>query len=546
MDNARQASSSRLILAAIAVLLGWLVLARGYVGCGWGWAPVALSDTRAAYGLMAEAGDTLFYVSFVEQARLGLVRFAMLFTTDEHAALLFNPYFLVVGSLARWFAWPPVFAYNISGLLGAILTVVFVVKCAEELGLGLRARIVAAFLVIFGSGLSWVARGAEKLGVTTVPRGADATFMDLFPSEAFLVYPYHACANALLALLLWLILRAERMPARGLVPLGLCALVLATIRPYEPVFLTAVYAARTLAARLGGGEITWRRCAAIGVVMAAGFAPGLAYAAWVSRQPVWSHFSNHATQLAQGRDVILMGFGLIWLLAALGCRAWTRPWSGRAALLTWWWLAAVVLLLGLNAGAVKLAGGSTLAAALLAATALEKILAAERRPRLVISLAILALIFALSASHVFLLRTFKATVPALDPQLLAVGEAIRRHAGETSPRVLSDPASGAVLSGLFGVRSFASHPLLTPRYDEKVAALRAAGFLHDRRPGDPPLRAFDEVSRTSGVSFVVCANDMPALQSLREGPSWQPILETTRWSVYRALQIPNDGRAGTR
>ena len=343
---------NRTVLSTTLILLALLVGFRTFV-TGWGGVP-AIPETPAmlSYGIASNPDDSLSYVSWVQQARAGAWRFSDLYTTTGHAPLLVNPLFLMVGRMAALFDTTPLAILNILSLLVLPLFLVSVAWMASMLGLGNFATTAAVWLALGGGGISWIREMLGLSGLGGILRvggvGPDFSYFDLYPAASFFIFPYNAMAVAVVTFLAAMIVRAEdtsrRFSGREAALITATALVLAAIRPYEPVMLLLAYgllAGVSPAFRLSGPVC--RRRMTVLACLAAGMLLPVAYNVWASGQPVWSDVA--AATLNTRFGDWFGGFFLLWILAGAGAGLLgSRLLSSPFAFLALWSLGCVVVL----------------------------------------------------------------------------------------------------------------------------------------------------------------------------------------------------------
>jgi len=184
---------------------------------------------RSAYvGLLCYEADNFSYAAWAAQAQRGHVLLTDLFTTEPHAAVLFNPYFLLVGFLAWLAGSNPMVVMVVLGVVAAPLLGLLVDRIAAALRFSARARFLAVTLVLFGTGPSAILRLFGWGGI-------DASYFDLFPAT-MVSFPYQAAAAAGAACSLLLMCRMwNSQPGRRMAWVAGCGLavgVLSLSRPY--------------------------------------------------------------------------------------------------------------------------------------------------------------------------------------------------------------------------------------------------------------------------------------------------------------------------
>ncbi|HWA10692.1 MAG TPA: hypothetical protein VG838_14710 [Opitutaceae bacterium] len=534
---------------AVAVVTGiWLVGSRAMLGVPWGFHPEPTGDL-VNVGIVDNPADTWFYLSCVQQYCHGALFAGILYTTEPHAALLWSFPLWLIGHLAAWTHLPVIGVYNAAGLSAAIAAMLLFRRAAAALRLSPAAINWASLALLLGSGSSWLWHLASKFGSAPRADGGDLFFLDLFPSTAFLVFPYHTAGLALLAGLWWTSTELEnrcyaREPVRGWLAgtVGF-ALLLAFSRPYEPL---AFLGAWTLKSLWHAGQ--WRRDpdaarAAFVVLAVLGLAsaPGLWWTRWLSQQPgVWSSFAQGALALGLSRTAWLVTLAGGALLAGLGARlAWKN--SPRAAVLP---LAAsllmAVILLSWDPAPAKMAGGLILGPILLAGWGAVRVIAAfAARPRIVqVGVSALALSCLLGTGSLALnLRAFALRGPTfVDRQLIALAAALPWQPGSLPPVVLTDAATGAVLPGLAGARVWLGHWAFSRDYAFQAELLKRAGFDPAGHPprGPEAAAALSSVLSSSPFDYALLDERSQQVRTELLDRGWTQLRSAGQWNLLRA------------
>lgn len=570
------------LLLGVALLAGWLLLAHGRLGVGWGAAPVHRAGRNEAYGIAFNEKDNLSYAAWAQQAARGGYPFFSLYSTEAHAPLLLNPYFYLAGRAAALLGVHPIAVMNLSGFLAALLTVVLVFLACRALSMTRRAAFFAILLLALGSGLDGACDVINLLFHTALPTGPNLGphgFYDLLPAMAFQAYPYHTVGFMLLAALLACVLWAERRLDEGrragvlLALTALAALALSATRPYEPIAFGFCYAAYAAWGRLNrkfkpycsNTAFRMPRASSLQPAAASFFslpprlfllllillamAPFVLYSAWMARQPVWSSFAALSLDMRQGRLGWLTLFGLFWPASALGL--WLRPAArpARLALPGIWAAFLLILFVVFDSPWAKLASGGFLALAILAGQACDQLL--DRIQRLPwVGVKVAALLFAalllLSTACGTLIIFYDSAswaVPTADSEMLTLARLAAQRTPGRPPLILTDCWTGSLLPGLTGARVYAGHWSLTVRYPEKLRELSAAGLewtplarsVVGPQPPANPGRALDDLLARAPFDFVLLPRVCPAFPVLRAHPRLRPLRAGADWTLFAVI-----------
>jgi hypothetical protein len=254
--------------------------------------------------------DSLAYLAWERQAMSGAWLFALKYTALPHAPFLFQPFFLVVGLLAR-FTGMAVPATNL--LVKAIGTALFVhvwFRFVSAFRLGRADALFATALMAFSSGLGgWIApffRDAAKIS-------ADLWLVDL---NTYWSLQWNSLFPFSMALILETTVQAEealrdRCQAHAL-RAGLCLTSLALVHPYQ-VPMLGVYCLVRWA--MGLGRAAWRPAWVFGAVS---LVPVAYLIAMELGQPLLARHATHGQMLTPAAPQVLLGLGVPLLFAVAG------------------------------------------------------------------------------------------------------------------------------------------------------------------------------------------------------------------------------------
>jgi len=109
---------------------------------------------QTGIGALFNLNDALSYASWASQAKLGYVTFSDLFTTEPHASVMFNLYFLSLGLLSRITGIDPLYLMEFSSFLLGPASAFAILLVARELKFSPFAQALSIALVLLGSGLA--------------------------------------------------------------------------------------------------------------------------------------------------------------------------------------------------------------------------------------------------------------------------------------------------------------------------------------------------------------------------------------------------------
>lgn len=450
---------------------------------GWGGKSWEQTSAGSKFGIAFNGTDNLSYCSWAQQGKRKWF-FSNLYTTTPHKPLLFNPFFFTIGQLSGIFQTNPLLILNIVALAGIILFVTSMMRICDTLKFGPNTSFAVLCLSIGGGGISWIpylllnTRFGSMLNISGT--GPDFSYLDLFPANAFSVYPYHAVSLALLALLVSILVAYEdhrrTFSFRQGFYIAIVATALSTTRPYEPMFLTFSYFLLLVLSKVfAASHEVYQRRKVILCCLALGTIPFLGYNLWVSSQPVWSYFSSQALNLFCNNDWI-RAFFILWVLSAYGILqndAWTID-STRLLFLLWAVLNAFFLLV-ITSGLTKLSGGCTIPLSIAAGIGIEKFHGFPRHRAAIIS-GMIGIVLCSMASPIITHYLFAKYPERINPDFIHMQTAIQNNSSKKVLTILTDSRTGSLLPGLAGHRVYVGQRALTDHNDAKNDLLHTLGF----------------------------------------------------------------------
>jgi hypothetical protein len=522
----------------LALVVFVLLLAVRTTISGWGPPTHPPTTPSTTFGIAAYPADNLSYSAWAQQAKGGLWRFGILYTTTEHERLMFNSLFLLVGRLAGLLAVSPLLVLNVMAAASLPIFMFCLSSMCRTLGLGAGATLGVMCLAIGGGGISWIRKAVEWSGLHRVlpvgGPGPDVSYYDVYPGVAYFIAPYHSIAYAVVAALALVIVRLDdernRVTVTKLTLLIVAALVLATARPHISIVMLAAYCsvtAATFCVRLPRALLVRRII--IAACLGGAMVPPILYAIWVSRQPAWRSFSEAHRSAAHDW---MVGFFLLWVLAAVGVGVLgSRVLATPFAFLVGWAAAAAALLLVLNGYLnPKLTAGSTIALAALAGAAIHEYTGRLRsRGSMRVTIAVIAFM-ALASSAITIVRLIQHPT-ATASELFEVIQAIRRDTAAPFPTVLADCGTGVLLPGLAGHRVFCGHWALTENNRHRIVLLSRLGFLAEGQamPSIP------------GVDDAEVASDAAVLRRQIAGDTFQYLVVQKAFRLYQEFESIGPG-----
>ncbi len=437
-------------------------------------------------------GDYSIYFSFVRQAAEGRLAFENRVTPEPNPPVFVNLMWLALGWLKALVGMSWAGLFHVWRLLGAVAYVGVFAALVGDFVPDRRARRIAIVVFATGGGLGWIFVIARKLGMHQLDQlwllKQDApadTYAAFQPLMQIFLFPFHACASALLALTLLLYVRAERQDsARTRLAAGVGCLLLGFVRPHEMTVAVGTIVLYGLARAVLEG-FAWHTLVARCWIVLLSF-PAVAYFAYVvAADPIfkWLHRQNVLPPLYPLDLVLTLGLVLVPALLRVGALArGARSDPGLLVLACW----LVTVICGFYAYPLftySLEYGSAFAAPLVVLAFLPTWEAprSERAPAIVIA----GLLVLNAATSFWLLghaaiEWRKSDSPAfIDRALIDAAGWLESHT-DRSDVVLSFPIAGHWLLRYAGNKVFIASPVSTVDYSGKRKMVSA--FYDPRTP----------------------------------------------------------------
>ena len=490
------------------------------------------------------------YLAKMQQGMQGQWTATLLYTPEDHPALILYVFYLALGHLAAWLNLPSILVYHIArvacGLILLISLYLFLSLFLEPL----QTRRVAYLLAATGSGVGWLAAVIVASPALKSVSPIDFWLMEAYVFFTLFLFPHSTLAMALLLGALGgtvVYFRRGSAWRPWLLVLG-CGLALALINPYVLVVAGTILAGYWLAIWIARRRLPWREALALAALGALLALPMAYYALQFNSHPVWRSFLAQDVVPSPPVWYYMMGYGLIFLLALPG--AWiVLKGQDEPQLLLVAWPAIILLAVYVPlAGQRRMIFGAIIPLSALAACGLlGAVLPAVRQSRLGGWLSargysrerlggvVVALTIALaSISNLFLVAssTWSAAIGhPLITQPVAVEDAIAwlgAHSASDAV-ILSSYRVGNVIPARIGRRVVWGHWDETAFYDEKEADVT---LFFDGATPDAERRS---ILRRYGVNYVLYGPAERELGSFRPiaAPYLRAVFEADEVSVYQ-------------
>ncbi|MBI5029618.1 MAG: hypothetical protein HZB51_03770 [Chloroflexi bacterium] len=329
-------------IALIVVILCQIPYVLGYV-----LAPKGIEFT----GLMINVEDGS-YLSAIGQGMKGAWLYHLPFTTEEHAPVLIEGFYLWLGHLARLFNLSAVTMWHLArGIADLILCVALFGFIAQFLD-STRQRIVAYLLAIFGAGYDlW------RLPFDT-PDVFEAVPIELRIPEAHLfysalTYPHFAISVALLLMTFYFILQLFNSANQRVRPwcyaigAGLGNLLLGFVYPFLIYLIVAVTGIYYMFLTWRERRILLRQTVLLFVAFAIPAPLFLYYQLVLMTQPIFRNWNQQATTVSPHPIHFVLAYLLYLLFAIPTLKLFNRFSETQKRWLSflWVWVGAVAILL---------------------------------------------------------------------------------------------------------------------------------------------------------------------------------------------------------
>jgi hypothetical protein len=322
-------------IAAIVLAVSSLPYVAGYLS--------ATPDTRFA-GFVIDLDDGCSHLAKMQQGAWDGWVYRILFTPEEHPGAYLNTFYIALGKLSAWLGLPLMVTYQsarlVAGLAMLVMAYLFISIFLETR----EGRLTAYLLVCFSSGLGWLelllTQSSAFLGMSPM----DFWLMEAYTFFTLLTFPHGSAAVALLLaffLLAWRYLTTFQFHTllwSILTLLGLCV-----IHPFMALVVDAtlgVYWVLLLVIRRRAPRREFMAIVTWGLTPL----PLIAYYLWAfATDPVFRYWSAQNILPSPPLVHLILGYGLVLLLAICGIIRVLRERNERRLLLVAWASSALLL-----------------------------------------------------------------------------------------------------------------------------------------------------------------------------------------------------------
>lgn len=287
-----------LIAASAPYLIGWLRTPAGHIFSG----------------LVYNIDDCAVYLSWINQAAQGHFFQHSQFTTSPQHDVLFNVFFLLLGTIVRLTGLSAIVVYHGARVVFGALLLWAVAALLREALSDPRARRLAFALICVSAGFGWLAGGYNT------GRGYHQP-IDLWQPEAitFLCLYFAPLFSAALALIVVFLTAALRVENAGRIrdvwPAAVAGALLGNFHSYDVIHIFAVWGIYRIVSDTMARKLDIPRWAAL-VVAGIASLPTTVWEYWAIRtDPVFHQRALISATLSPPVWFVLLGYGFVLLLA---------------------------------------------------------------------------------------------------------------------------------------------------------------------------------------------------------------------------------------
>jgi hypothetical protein len=295
-------------------------------------------------GFVVDLDDSFSYVAAMQQGISGGWRYLVLFTPEDHPGAYLHTFYLALGKLSALTGLSPFHMYHMGrlacGLVLLVIAYVFLSLFLDDR----RERTVAYLLVCFSSGLGWA---VLLTGSTTLAGLSPLDFwlMDAYTFFTILTFPHSAAAVALLLIFLVLALRYIETWHLWKLLLAIVSLLgLCMIHPFTALLVDGILVVYVVFLALQRKTLPVREGLSCVIWVLAPLPLIVYYQSAFMGDPVLANWTVQNILPSPPVTHLLLGYGILSVLALAGAVYLLREGSERRLLLVAWVVAAAILL----------------------------------------------------------------------------------------------------------------------------------------------------------------------------------------------------------
>jgi hypothetical protein len=467
-------------------------------------------------GFLINPVDGFSYLAKMRQGMEGNWTFLLPYASVQGPRSFLFVYYILLGHLSRLLSIEPILTYHLARFLAAVIMFYLGYLVAELLCSHRHIRRFAYSLMLFSSGLGWLALGIQQL------QSSDMLIPESIPFLVAYSNPHFPLAAAAILSAIYAILVRGWKRWQRLIMALISGFVLGAVLPFSYVSLLGVL--------VGGivfeGWIVWRfrrvqqEWINMWLVLGGsviGALPWMIYDFWLSEtHPILSAWNSQNLTLSPRVDAYLIGFAPLVFFSAIAVIR-VQPWKNPAGRLMIAWIISGALLLYAPVDFQRrLSLGLAFPLCILAAWGWGAIGMKPERRRL---LAVLVIAL-MSTTNLLVISAGLSGVSEANPAVIYRENELEsyRWIAEHVPvgsLVLAGERTGNRIPAFASVRVLYGHPFETP---DALEQLEEISFLYGEQASLDSLHG-------AGISWVYRGNE----ESLTGDPAWLDLL-TVRWS----------------
>jgi hypothetical protein len=277
---------------------------------------------RVFGGFVLDEIDSNTYLAIMQQGARGQWTATLLYTPEDHPALVLYVFYLALGHLAAWVSLPLILIYHAARAVSAVIlmTVLYLFICLHIESK--RGRWIAYLLAATGSGagllVALLAGGLAPGGISPI----DFWLMEGYVFFTLLLFPHSALSMAcLLGVVGGMALAWEERTGWQPWLLALVGgLALSILNPYVIVIAGVILGAYWVLTWIVRRRLPWREGVMLAALAAAVAPPVAYYAHQFVSHPVWQSFLAQDVVPSPPVWYYVAGYGVIFVFALVG--AW--------------------------------------------------------------------------------------------------------------------------------------------------------------------------------------------------------------------------------
>ncbi len=478
-------------------------------------------------GILVNPYDGNSYLAKIQQGMAGKWLFHLAYTPEPHQGAFIFTFYLALGHLAALLGLSPIWMFHLARGVAGLGLLLAAFRFVASITPQPQERRLAFGLMLSASGLGWL---GAVFGAFPI---------DLWVPEAFVPYSLYANPHFPLAMALMLVIlqsvAGSTFNVQRLTLVGLAALALSLVLPFALLTAAAVLLVFLGWLYFSRRNLPWPQ---IWLTLSVGLfsAPVILYDYWVyTTNPILSGWSAQNVTAAPSPLNLLLGYGLVGLLAMGGGWWIVRRRAAAGEWLVFWWAMTGLILLYLPFDLQRrLMTGLHLPLCILAAIGLQRWLGqsllkpSQRRlmTTTVVTIGALGTLFVWSLP---LLATRQSPETSDTTALLfirpeeATAFAWLRENTTSGDVVLASPRLGMLIPGQTGARVFYGHPFETIAAKQKKALAEA--FYRGKIETVSPA-----------VDFIIYGPDERKLGQPQDLANWSVVFSVDNLVIYKTQE----------